>query len=165
MKKIRVVQIIGFILCLLYVGLFITDIIWGYIGNYKELLFSILLVVVSISLLVKGVFLKSQSTLWFAITLVLFAIFMLISNIFNMNITIYNYIYILLPIIASMINIVVFHNLLYIKVIILNITIAIPFILEKYIPIQKFWFFVVGVVSIALGIFVCRLIKMKKEKV
>lgn len=165
MKKIKVVQIIGFILCFVYVGLFVSDLIWGYIGDFREMLFSVLLVIVSISMLTKGVFLKSQSTLWFGITLVLSAILMLIFSIFNVDYILYNYIYILLPIIASMINIAVFHNLIYIKVIILNITIAIPFVISKIVILDVFWYFLIGVISVFLGIVVCRFIKMKKEKV
>lgn len=165
MKKIKVVQIIGFVLFFVYVGLVISEFIWGYISDYRELLFSVLLAVVSINMLVKGVFLKSQSTLWFAITLVMYAILMTIFSIFNIDYNLYNYIFILLPIIASAINIVVFHNLLYIKVIILNLTLAIPFILSKFISLQTFWYYVIGVVSVLIGIIVCRCLKMKREKV
>lgn len=165
MKRIKVVQIIGFVLFLIYITLAISDLIIGYIGDYRELVFSILLAVISINMLTKGVFLKSQSTLWFAITLVLYAILVIIFNTINVKYNTFNYIFILLPIIASVINIVVFHNLMYIKVIILNITIAIPFILSKYLKLNNIWLFIIGIVSIFIGIILCRFFKMKGEKV
>lgn len=165
MKKIKVIQIIGFILFLIYVFLVIGEIIFGFIGDYRELVFSIILALISMNMLTKGVFLKSQSTLWFAITLVMYAILMMIFSIFNIDYILYNYIYILLPIIASTINIVVFRNLLYIKVIILNLTIAVPFVVAKIIELQTFWYFIIGGIAILFGIIVCRFLNVKREKV
>jgi len=165
MKKIKVIEIIGFILFLIYIILVVSDLLWGYTGDFRELIFSIMLAIISLNMLTKGVFLKSQSTLWFAITLVLYAILMIIFNIFNIDYNLYNYLFILLPIIASVINIVVFHNLIYIKVIILNVTLSVPFILSKFLNLEIYWYVFIGVVSVFIGIIVCRCFKMKGEKV
>jgi len=165
MKKIKVIQIIGFVLFLVYVSLFIADFVLGFTGDYREILFSVLLAIISINMLTKGVFLKSQSTLWFSITLVLCAIIMLIFSIFNIDYNLYNYIFILLPIISSAINIAVFHNLLYIKVIILNITLAIPFVVNKLTYLEWQWILAIGAISVFVGIIICRVLKVKREKI
>jgi len=39
MKKIKVIQIIGFVLFLVYVSLFIADFVVGFTGDYREILF------------------------------------------------------------------------------------------------------------------------------
>lgn len=165
MKKIKVIEIIGTILFVIYVALVISEIIFGVMGDYRELIFSIILAVISMNMLFKGVFLKSQSTLWFAITLVLYAILMIIFSVFNIDYNLYNYIYVLLPIIASTINIVVFHNLLYIKVIILNITLVIAFVISKFTNFHDYLYFVIGGISVVVGIILCRFLKMGREKV
>lgn len=165
MKKIKIIQIIGFVLFFVYLGLFVADIVLGFAGEYREIVFSILLAIISINMLSKGVFLKSQSTLWFAITLVLYAIIMIVFSIYNIDYNLYNYIFILLPVISSAISIVVFHNLLYIKVIILNVTLVVPVILNKFIGVKWYWLLLIGILSVVLGIFVCRLLKVKREKI
>lgn len=165
MKKIKIVQIIGFVLVLVYFLLIISELIVGYLKDFRELTFSILLVIVSINLLFKGVFLKSQSTLWFANVLILYAILMIVFNLLNIEYNNYIYIYILLPIISSIINIVIFHNLIYIKVIILNISLVVPFILYKFIKLDFYLYFIIGTISVLLGIIMCRFFKMKREKV
>lgn len=165
MSKIRIVQIIGYCLFAIYIALIISEIVWGYLGDYRSIIFSIFLAIVSLSMIVKGVFLKSQSTLWFANTLLIYAIVMLIFDILNLDYILYNYIFILIPIISSLINIVSFHNLIYIKVIILNFTIVIPIVLSKFLHLDSYLYWIIGIVSVVIGVFVCRMVKMDKEKI
>lgn len=165
MKKIKAIQLISVSLFFIYLTLFVSDLIWRYTRDDRQLLFSLVLVCLSISTLIKGVFLKSQSTLWFSITLVLYAILMVVFGLLKVDYSTYYYLYVLLPIIASIINIVVFGNLLYIKLIILNISIFIPIVIAEFVILSIFDCVILSAISIALGIIVCKCVKMGKEKV
>lgn len=165
MKKVKIVQIIGIILFVIYVALIISELSFGYLGELQNLVFSVILAMVSLTLIYKGVLLKSGSTLWFAITLILYAILMIIFELLKVNVNDFYYVFVLIPIIASLINIVVFNNLMYIKVIILNISLAIPVFLISFVEID--WWLTLILVAMCLfaGIVICRLINFDKEKV
>ena len=84
MKKIRIVQIVGILLFLVYVSFIIINSFKISIIRGKEtFIFSILLAVLSITLIYKGVLLKSSSTLWFALNLISYAIILLLFDIFD----------------------------------------------------------------------------------
>ena len=165
MKKIKIVQVISLILFVIYVILIIFNFSVSFIKLQPITIFSIILASVSLSMLFKGVILKSSSTLWFSLNLILYAILIVISNVFNIN-YIYNNIYlILIPIIPSVITLAVFHNLMYIKVMILNLTIFIPFWVFENLTDNLWWVCSIGIVSIIGGIVICRLLIFNKEKV
>jgi hypothetical protein len=159
-----VVQLLGFILSIGYFILLILNCFFDY-GSNKDIVFSLVLAIISISLIYKGVLLKSSSTLWFSLSLILYAILILTMGILNIDYSNYHYIFALIPIIPSIINIIIFQNLVYIKVIIINITIFIPIIIKYYFTISQWLYIISFVVSIILGIIFCRCIKFDKEKV
>ena len=165
MKKIRIVQIVGILLFLVYVSFIILNYFKVSIISGKEtFIFSILLAVLSITLIYKGVLLKSSSTLWFALNLISYAIILLLFDIFDIKLNENYYILSLIPIIASIINLAVFGYLIYIKVIILNISIIIPVMLWQFIDINIWWLLAIALFSVLLGIIICRSIYFKREK-
>jgi len=164
-KKIRIVQIVGILLFLVYVSFIIINSFKISIIRGKEtFIFSILLAVLSITLIYKGVLLKSSSTLWFALNLISYAIILLLFDIFDIKLNENYYILSLIPIIASIINLAVFGYLIYIKVIILNISIIIPVMLWQFIDINIWWLLAIALFSVLLGIIICRSIYFKREK-
>ena len=165
MKKIRIIQIIGILLFLVYVGLFITHLIWGILHDLDILVFSVVLAIISFVSIYKGVLLKSSSTLWFSIFLILTAIFVIILNLMNLNINNYYFVFSTLPIIASIINLIIFKYKIYIKLIILNISIAIPIFCMQFLSFEWWVNLIIGSVTILLGVFICRSINFDKEKV
>ena len=165
MKKIKIIQIIGITLFIIYIGLIISDILLNYMGDYKILTLSFILALVSINSIWKGVVLRSSSTLWFSITLILISITIVIFDLNALVVENYYFIFVLIPIIASLINLAIFHNLIYIKVIILNISIAIPTIIHYFYNLKVWWNILSFGVSIVLGIIICRLWNLDKENV
>lgn len=165
MKKIKVVQIIGYVLFIIYLGLIIGEWIWGYWKDFENIAFSILLAIVSLSLIYKGVLIKSSSTLWFAVSLIIYAITIIIFEYLKIDPQNYYYIFVLIPIIASLINLAVFQNLIYIKVIILNISIAIPVFLSRFLSLSIWWILFIRLISVFIGIIICRSINLDKERV
>lgn len=164
MKKVKVVGIVGFLLVLLYVVLFTSNIIWGYLGDKDTLVLSIVLICISISSIYKGAILKSSSTMWFAICLILFSIIIVIFNLFDISHKFY-YLFVFIPIISSVINIIIFKYVIYFKVIILNLSIAIPVVLSSLFDFQLWLNITLYVSIILLGIIICRLIYFRKEKI
>lgn len=165
MKKIRIIQIICSVLIIVYLGLFISDIIYGYMGDLETFVFSILLTLLSISLMFKGALLKSTSTFWFAICLILIAITIIIFKLINIDIEKFYYIFFIIPLIASVLNLLVFKSKIYLKVIILNISIIIPILINEFTKINWWVFSLIFGISIIIGIFICRSINFDKEKV
>ena len=149
----------------MYVGLVVCDAVFDFLGNLKVLAFSILLSIISLNLIAKGILIKSSSTLWFAITLILFAIDIMIYDIIHLSPHDFYFVYGIIPIISSLINLAIFSNLIYIKVIILNISILIPLILSYYLNLNIFWILGILAISLVIGIIVCRCISLKREKV
>lgn len=165
MKRVKVVQLIGIILFILYIVFVILNAFKvGFIEGRQTLIFSILLAVLSITLIYKGVLLKSSSTLWFSLNLISYAIIIVVFEVVDLTFSDYYYLLSLIPIIASLINLAVFGYMIYIKVIILNITVAVPILLWQFTSLDFWWIIGVGVVSVLLGIIICRLIYDKKEK-
>lgn len=165
MKRIRIIQIIGIVLFVIYFGLFVVDLSYGILHDLNTFVFSIILALISISLLFKGVLLKSSSTLWFAINLIFSAIFLIIINLFNLNIDYCYYIFSLIPLVASLINLLIYRYIIYIKVIVLNISIIIPVVLMQFFAVEWWIILVVAIVSVLLGIFICRSFNLGREKV
>lgn len=165
MKKIRIVQILGFILCLLYVIILILNMFFGMFPNINNLIFSILLAIVAFELLFKGVIIKSTSTMWFALSLILYALVIIVFERLSLNYEERAYIFAFLPIISSLIILFIFNNYIYIKLIILNISIAIPIALFILLDFKLWIFAIVLTISILFGILLSRLIKLDKEKV
>lgn len=165
MKRIRIVQLIEILLVLVYVALILSDLVYGLLGESRDTILSIVLVIISISLMHKGVLLKSQSTLWFSMSLVLFAITIISCQLIGVEPIEYYFIFALIPIISSIINIAIFNNLLYIKVMILNISIIVPVMIMYFTSMKVWHIIVIGLVSVLLGIAICRLLSFKKEKI
>ena len=165
MKKIKIIQIIGVLLFLIYLSLFVLEVFFQYSLELNNMVFSVLLAMVSINMINKGVVLRSLSTLWFAIVLILYAIVMiLISEFYLLGMNSY-YVFSSIPIIPSLILLAVFGNPIYIKVIILNIFIIISIVLWQTLDLNL-WINVVNFsLSILLSIIVCRSLNFDRENV
>ena len=165
MKKIKIIQIIGISLVLIYLVLLISDLIWGYLGDINTLVFSVILVCIGLNLMHKGVLLKSTSTLWFAMCLIIFAICIIILKLNNQDVQDFAYLFGIIPLIASFINLALFGAKIYIKVIILNVSILVPIFTSQFLNLQWFINVGIGVISFILGILICRNINLDKEKI
>ncbi len=127
-----------------------------------DLLASILFALLSIILLYKGIIVYSQSTCWFGLNMILVAILLLLFDLLKIS-NFYNYLYAFIPIISSLIIIAVYSNLLYIKVIVLDVSIAIPLITFWYITTDWWWQALAYVAMVFAGIIICRNIDISKE--
>lgn len=163
MRKIQVVQLIGIVLFVTYIALIATDIIFNYLRDYKVLILSSVLAIISLNLISKGVLLKSSSTLWFAITLLLMAIIIVIMHLMDIMPGKYYFIFAIVPIFSSIINLAIFHNLIYIKVIILNVSILIPILIIYFLDLSIWIYWLITIISILLGIVICRSWNLVKE--
>lgn len=164
MKRIRIVQLIEILLVIVYICLIICDLTLGILGDLGEFILSILLVILSINLIHKGFILRSQSTIWFAITLMLFAISIIVCQLLGVEPIDYYFVFALIPIVSSVINVAIFANLFYIKVIIFNISIAIPIIIMYFLDIGVWFAMGLGTVCVIAGIVICRVFSFRKEK-
>ena len=165
MKKIKLVQIISILLFLVYIVLILIDIKASVLGNLSRFYFSILLAVISLNMIWKGKILKSTSTLWFGLSLILYAILIIIFELMQYDLQDLYYLFVFIPIISSVIILVIFGNLIYIKVIIFNIAIAIPVVLYNVLWLAWWWVVVIGVVSIVSAVLISRNLWFNKEKV
>lgn len=165
MKRIHIIQIIGTGLFIVYITLLFIDVLTGFLQDLKILVFSAILAVISLNLIAKGVIIKSSSTLWFAINLILYAIILILFETMGIDPIKFYFVFALIPIIASVINIIVFQNLIYIKVIILNISIILPMLMQYYNILSNIWLAITYIGSLIMGILVCRLISFRREKV
>ena len=155
----------GIMLFVAYIILFILDIFRGVLHNYKELIFSAIMALIGINLIAKGVLIKSNSTLWFANVLIIMSLTIAVLELGRLDIADFYYVFTIIPIIASIINLIVFKNFIYIKVIIVNVTIIIPTVLQFLNSFDIYWATLMFVVSILIGILICRLINFDKENV
>lgn len=162
MKKIVIIEIIGLLLFVSYIVLFVLDVSLGLLGDNATLILSVVLALVSIILMLEGFTLKSSSTLWFAICLIIFSIFIIISKL-NPNGFISPVAYACIPVLASIINLIIFNYKIYYKLLIINASIIIPVAVDTYLDINVWWKVAVWTGSVLLGIFVCRCIKFKKS--
>ena len=165
MKKIKIVQIIGLLLILTYIFLFISNLIVGYLKDLEQIVLSVVLIFVSVTLIFKGVLLKSSSTLWFAICLINFSILIIIFELASVDLRGYDWIFACVPLLASMLNLAVFKAKIYIKVIILNISILIPIVTTQVLSPNIWLSLIIWLGSVIFGIFVCRCINLNREKV
>jgi len=164
-KKIKIVQVIGIALFCIYLMLFVLDLIWGILYDYDIIVFSMFLALISLSMIAKGVLLKSGSTLWFAINLILSAIFIIVINICRLDIDNYYYIISIIPLIASVFNLIIFRYNIYIKLLILNTSIIIPVMIWQFLSLNSWMNLIIACISIVLGILISRGINFGKEKV
>lgn len=165
MKRIRIVQIVGFILVLAYISLLILDAIYHTLDDLNVFIFSLLLVLIGINLIHKGAIIRSSSTLWFANNLISIALTILILNYLNLDINNYIYIFTLIPIIPTLVNLLILRVKIYVKVLILNFSIILPTMLVYFVDIVWYWSIIICVGCVILGIFVCRNINLDKEKI
>jgi len=163
LKKITIVKWIGIILFLIYISMLVIDIVFNILGDLKIIIFSLLLALISINLIAKGVLLKSSSTMWFALTLILFAIVIAGFELNSLNSANYYFVFSIIPIISSLINLAIFKNLIYIKVIILNISIIIPTIVSYFVDLELYFVFAIAIFCVIMGIVLCRSINLNKE--
>jgi len=164
LTRIKIVSITGFLLFIIYLFLLITEWIYGYLGNYKDIVFSCILAIISLSLMFKGLLIKSVSTIWFSLCLIIYALCIIVFNIIDFNYLNYYSIFALIPVISSLIILVIFKNLLYIRLIIINIFIALPIFFLNIFDFNVWIFVTILIFSIILSVFVCRLIRFNKEK-
>lgn len=165
MSKIRIVQILGFVLCLAYITILILNMFWGVFPNINNLIFSIILAIVSFELLFKAVIIKSTSTMWFALSLILYALIIIIFERLSLNYKSMAYVFAFLPIISSLIILLLFNNYIYIKLIILNMSIAIPITLFNLLDLKWWIFAIILTIGILFGILLSRMVNLDKEKV
>ena len=165
MKKIQLVQIINLIWFCVYVVLIVLNFWVGNSNKLIESLFTILLAVISLNLIYKGKLLKSTSTLWFGLNLMIYAIMIIAFNLLKLSIFDYNWLMVLLPILPSIMIIGIFYNLIYVKVIIFNIAIAIPIIIDSIFNIDLWKVLVIALISVMLAIVISRSISIGKESV
>ena len=165
MKRIRIVQFVGIALFIAYLLVFVTDLVRGVLGGYKETVFSLFMALVGVNLLVKGVLIKSNSTLWFANVLITMSLTIVVVSLVGLEITKVYYMFTIIPIFASVINLIVFKNLIYVKIIIINITIIVPAVIQFLKNLDIYWTVGLFVISVLIGILVCRLINFDKENV
>ena len=162
MKKIVIIETIGILLFASYIVLFILDVSLGLLGDNATLILSVVLALVSVILMLEGFTLKSSSTLWFAICLIIFSIFIIISKL-KPNDFISPVVYACIPVLASIINLIIFNYKIYYKLLIINASVIIPVAVCTYLDISVWWKVVTWTGSVLLGIFVCRCIKFKKS--
>lgn len=163
-KRVKIIQIIGSLLVFVYLGLFVSNVIFGYLGALDTFIFSILLVVIGFDLIWKGVLLKSSSTLWFAICLILWAILILILKLYNQNNQEYIFVFASIPLIPSALNMIVFKNSIYLKVIIINISIIVPILLMQFLTLSWWWLVLMATASVVVSIVICRFIGLKRGR-
>lgn len=165
MKRIRIVQLLGFLLVIIYIGLFIIDANFGLLQDMDTSVFSILLVLIGINLIHKGAIIASSSTLWFANNLIFGAITILLLNYLQLNLRDFIYIFAIIPIIPSLINLIILKVKIYVKVLILNASFIIPVLIFQFAYVQWYWILIVSVASLFLGVIICRNINLDKEKI
>ncbi|MBE5739039.1 MAG: hypothetical protein E7354_04870 [Clostridiales bacterium] len=164
MKKIRAIKYISIALFIWYISLIVMAYKTQYFEDKSNLYFSLLLASISLIMSFKGVVLKSYSTLWFALSLILYALIIILLEMKNIDYNSYKYFFILLPIVASLI-LVAFGQKVYLKVVILNVSVAIPMLLDYFIELQIWLYIVVFIISVLIGILLCRTFGFDKETV
>ena len=165
MKRIRFVQIIGLLLFLCYVILLVVNAINGFLGNYSHLVLSAIMSIIGLNLIFKGAIIKSSSTMWFANVLISLSLTIIITNLFLIDLRQVYYVMAIIPLCASLINLIVFNNLIYVKVMIINISILVPIVIDYFYDFEIYWSIGMFVISVLTGIMICRFINFDKEKV
>ena len=95
--------------------------------------------------------------------MILFAITIAVLQLFKYDVDRLSYLWSIIPIIPSIINLVAFKNYLYIKLIIINIFVLLPLCIIHYISLN-IWIEVAIIIGFLItSIVVCRLIKFNKE--
>lgn len=164
MKKIKIVQIVGIMLVFLYVALLLTNLIWGVIDD-SLLYFSIVIVLVGANLIYKGKLLRSTSTLWFGFTLIFGAILIIILELLKLEIQDFGYVFAFVPMLASILILIILGAKIYIKVMIINISIIIPLLVYRFTKIEWYFVLIIAIICICASIFICRNINLDKEKI
>ncbi len=149
----------------MYIGLLIFNIITGIGGDYYQFAFTIILALIGFNLIYKGIVIKSSSTMWFANNLILMAIALMVMSLLKLDMTNYIFVFASVSIIPSIINLIVFNNLIYLRLIIINIFVLIPLIIQYFMNFEVSWFVGLMVVSLVIGMVVCRLMNFGKEKI
>lgn len=165
MKKIRFVQAVGVVLFLGYILLLVIDVFKGFLGDYYQLILSLIMAIIGFNLLFKAVIIKSSSTIWFAIVLISMSVVIITMSLYRIEIEKLYYVFAIIPLFASLLNLIVFNNLIYIKVMIINATIIVPMIIQQFYTLGNYWSIGLFVISILIGIIICRVINFDKEKV
>lgn len=164
MGKIRALKCIGLVLVVAYVLTILLAYKGSYFGNYNVLAFSLVLTLVSLGLCYKGSVLKSYSTLWFALSLILYALLILIFEIKNIEYSHLIYLFAFLPILPSLL-LVCLGKFAYIKVIIINLSLALPLLVINILEMALWLKIGVFTVSVLLGLLVSKFFSLDKEKI
>lgn len=163
MRKIRAIKFIGIILFVGYVLIGIMAYMERLVSRTDNILFSVLLAILSIFVCFKGSILKSYSTLWFGITLILYALLIVTFEVVKFDYMGYSYVFAFLPLITSTLFIC-FKKFNYIKIFIINLTIAIPVMFVNILNLKLWLNIAVFTISIIIGIVVCKLIDLSRER-
>ncbi len=150
-------------LIILYILLIIFNNIFNIWKDYEIVYFSVLLACISIVTLYQGVLIKSFSTLWFSITMILIAVSILVIDILG-YVSFFIDTIVFLPIVSSFILLLLGRKI-YFKVMILNLSIAIPILVIRYIDIVLWLDIVIFALSILIGLILSKSIKLGEEKV
>lgn len=164
MIKIRIVKYIGIVLFVLYIAIIALAKYSQMLGDMDIILFSVLLASVSLVLCFEGAILKSFSTLWFALSLILYAILIITFEVNNIAYSGVGYLFAYLPILSSLIMLFM-GRWGYIKVIILNISIALPISLIHNLSMEIWLKLGIILLSFIMGVFISKCITFDKEKI
>ena len=93
MRKIRAIKYIGLVLFFAYTMAIILTYFTSFVGDFDNILFSILLAVLSLFTCFKGTMIRSFSTLWFSVTLILYAILIIVFEITKISYDDYIYLF------------------------------------------------------------------------
>lgn len=158
-------QILGVILTLLYLTLFISNLIWGVFRDNYTYMFSIVIIIVGINTIHKGSLLKSHSTLFFALNLILGAILIVVIEILKLEIKNFIYVFTIIPILSSVLILAILRCKIYVKVIILCMSLSIPVFVYQFTNLEWCFLIIIGVLTTITGIVICRNINFDKEKI
>lgn len=164
MRKIKIIKYVGVMLFIIYVATMVLASFSNYFGDFNVIAFTLVLALLSLHLCYKGTVLHSYSTLWFALNLVLYALLILYFEIMKIDYNGFYFLFAFLPIVPSLI-LVFLGKAGYLKVIILDLSVALPLTIFNF-PTLNLWLKIgVFAFSILLGIFICKLFSLGKERI
>lgn len=164
MAKIRIIKYLGIVLFIVYLVTVVLAFTTSYFGDLNIIAFTFVLALVSLHLCYKGAVLHSYSTLWFALNLVLYALLILYFEIMNIEYNSFYFLFTFLPLIPSLI-IVFWGKVGYLKVIILNLSVALPLTIFNFVTLDLWLQIGVFTFSILLGMFISKLFSLGKERI
>lgn len=170
MKRLTLYNIFNLIILCVFISLLVFESITPFFGvSPKHFWFPCLCICIGVSLAIKAIIYKSDSSVWFSITLVLLGTLMFGVYISHMS---YNKLWPVLfsiPATSSLIVTIFFKDWLQLKIFTFLTIISISFYLLSFGIISIWWFIPVFIFAFILAFFVCALLPerfypKKKEK-